>query len=349
MNIESSPAIADNKIYVGGWDSFVYCFVASAPKVSTTIKCSASTTSVAMGNSLTVSGSITPAVSGATVTLTYTKPDATTLTRTVTSLADGSFSDTYMPDAAGEWSVESSWQGDAGHTGATSTAAAFTITAEGIVSTTISCAVSSTSVAKGNSLTVSGSISPAVSGATVTLTYTKPDATTLTRTVTSLADGSFSDTYMPDAAGEWSVESSWQGDAGHTGATSTANVFTVTEAQAPASGIPTEYVYAGIATVAIAVVAVAAYLRMKRGKKVNKTSLSHFLFLRIKLLRGGAAKQRARHESGRPAISFLLGILHVQLVIRHNLGNKPHYLANEHILLYLEYLLWLFSAFNGHR
>lgn len=79
------------------------------------------------GNSTTVSGSISPAVSNVTVTLTYTKPDATTLDRTTTTGADGSFSDTYTPDMAGSWSVKASWAGNDNYFGSTSFDATFTV------------------------------------------------------------------------------------------------------------------------------------------------------------------------------------------------------------------------------
>jgi hypothetical protein len=98
------------------------------PPSSSAISCSVSLTSVPSGNSTTVSGSISPAVSGVQVTLTYTKPDGTTLTRTTTSGNDGSFTDTYSPDKVGSWSVTASWAGNDAYFGATSLAAAFTVT-----------------------------------------------------------------------------------------------------------------------------------------------------------------------------------------------------------------------------
>ena len=104
------------------------------PSTPTAITLSLSTNAVALGNNLTVSGSITPSVSGfppvsgVAVTLTYTKPDATTLNSTVTSGTDGSFNDIYMPDAAGSWSVAASWPGNVDYLGATSFAEAFTVT-----------------------------------------------------------------------------------------------------------------------------------------------------------------------------------------------------------------------------
>ncbi|MFQ6074974.1 MAG: Ig-like domain-containing protein [Candidatus Bathyarchaeia archaeon] len=82
-------------------------------------------------------------------------------------------------------------------------------------------------MAEGDSLTVSGSISPAVSGKTVTLSYKKPDGSTFTITVTTGSDGSYSDSYKPDATGSWSVTASWDGDSTHDGASSESKSFTV--------------------------------------------------------------------------------------------------------------------------
>ena len=110
-------------------------FADNPPSTPTAITISLSTNSVALGNSLTVNGSITPstsglpAVSGVTVTLTYTKPDATTSTATVTTGTDGSFSDSYTPNVAGSWSVKASWAGNVDYLGATTFAEAFTVTA----------------------------------------------------------------------------------------------------------------------------------------------------------------------------------------------------------------------------
>lgn len=96
-------------------------------KVPTTISCSASPSEVTQGGSVTVSGSISPVVSGATVILVYTKPDGTTLTRTAITGSDGSYSDSYRPDATGSWSVAASWYGDATRDGSLSSTKAFTV------------------------------------------------------------------------------------------------------------------------------------------------------------------------------------------------------------------------------
>jgi hypothetical protein len=114
----------------------------------------------------------------------------------------------------------------------------------------------------GNSTTVSGSISPAVSNVTVTLTYTKPDATTISRTVTTGADGSFSDTYTPNVVGSWSVKANWTGNDYYFGSTSFDATFTV---KAPnATGFQMEYLYVAVIVIIVVFAAIAAYWYKKK-------------------------------------------------------------------------------------
>jgi peptide/nickel transport system substrate-binding protein len=102
-------------------------------KISTTISCSVSPSEITEGSSITVSGSIDPAVSGKTVSLSFRKPDGTALTRTVTSDSHGSYNDSYKPDAAGSWSVTASWPGDPTHEGASSQPVSFTVKKSGCI------------------------------------------------------------------------------------------------------------------------------------------------------------------------------------------------------------------------
>jgi len=194
-------------------------------KISTTLSCKSSSSEITDDDTITVSGSISSAVSGKTVTLTYTKPDGkTTVTRTVTTGSDGSYSDSYKPDTTGSWSVKASWDGDVAYAGVTSSAVSFTVSK---ISSTISCSVSPSEVTEGDSVTVLGSISPSVSGKSITLTYKKPDGATFTRTVTTGSDGSYSNSYKPEALGSWSVTASWDGDSTYSGASSQSRPFTV--------------------------------------------------------------------------------------------------------------------------
>jgi hypothetical protein len=89
-------------------------------KISTVLSCSVSPSDLTFGDSLTVLGSISPSVSDVAVTLTYTKPDGSTFTRTVTTGTNSNFSDSYTPNAVGTWSVNASWEGDSTHEDAAS-------------------------------------------------------------------------------------------------------------------------------------------------------------------------------------------------------------------------------------
>jgi hypothetical protein len=97
------------------------------------------------------------------------------------------------------------------------------------IATYVTIAVSPTAVKQTNTATVSGTISPKIAGAAVTLTYTKPDGTGLTKTVTTDADGRFSDSFASEDMGSWHVYASWQGDQLHAGARSAAAAFQVTK------------------------------------------------------------------------------------------------------------------------
>ncbi|MEM2915652.1 MAG: hypothetical protein QXH91_09700, partial [Candidatus Bathyarchaeia archaeon] len=96
-------------------------------------------------------------------------------------------------------------------------------------SSSISISVSADSVEKSQPVTVLGIITPPVSGVTVHLSYVKDDKVKVERNVTSRSDGSFVDTYTPDAAGSWSVTASWQGNENYKGSKSSTASFLVVE------------------------------------------------------------------------------------------------------------------------
>ena len=91
-----------------------YLVIASfnVTKLSSNIVCSVSSKNVELGEKVTVSGQISPPVDGISVTLSYEKPDGSTIQRSVITSSDGSFSETYTPDISEEWSVTGRWHGD---------------------------------------------------------------------------------------------------------------------------------------------------------------------------------------------------------------------------------------------
>lgn len=95
-------------------------------KASSEISCIVSASEVKVGESVTVSGSISPAHDNVTVTLSYAMSDNSVTMRNVTTSADGRFTDVFKVDAHGSWSVVASWLGDQDSKGAESSTASFT-------------------------------------------------------------------------------------------------------------------------------------------------------------------------------------------------------------------------------
>lgn len=105
---------------------------------SSTISCSVEPAIIESRQPANVSGGISPPHSGVEVTLTYTRPEGSLITRDVTATATGNYSDLYTPDRVGPWSVHASWAGDEDHAEAKSPKALFTVTtASSLISRTL--------------------------------------------------------------------------------------------------------------------------------------------------------------------------------------------------------------------
>jgi parallel beta-helix repeat protein len=209
---------SDNKMHTTQYN----LTITPLQKQPSSITASVSPNSIIFGQSVTVSGSISPAHS-AEVTLTYTRPDATSFSRLVTSSSNGAFYDVYSPDLAGSWSVQASWEGDYNNYGAVSQQTTFTVDKR---QTTVTLDIYPSTVNWGGSTTISGELLPAHS-AQILLTYTKPDSSTTLRYVTSSSDGLFSDTFTPTIAGDWYVQASYAGDSNYYGVVGLPAPFTV--------------------------------------------------------------------------------------------------------------------------
>ena len=172
--------------------------------IFSTISCEVSSFNISIGDSITVSGSISPAVL-ANVTLQISADNGITWNylTTLPSTSDGRYSYTWAPAAAGSYELEASWEGDTSIIEATSSNVVVTVVSK--ILTTISYSVSSSLIREGDSVTVSGVTDPAVSGKIVTLNLKRPDGVTLNRTVTTASDGSFVDSFKPNGLGYWSV------------------------------------------------------------------------------------------------------------------------------------------------
>jgi len=215
--VEDVAITADGRFVAFGCGDYVYFLEALPPS---TIACEVSSSEVAFGEPITVSGYVSPSpVAGTEVTLTYTMPDDSNLTRTTTTDQLGFYNDTYTPDMIGVWKVKASWMGDEQHAGSESPSQAFTVG-----KSEITCDVSPAVIFLGNSVQVNGSIEPPMSSVEVTLeyklilrdsTYNFEGFVNVTKTVMTLADGSFTDVFTPGEAGRWKINASWAGDTEH--------------------------------------------------------------------------------------------------------------------------------------
>ncbi|MFQ6095826.1 MAG: Ig-like domain-containing protein, partial [Candidatus Bathyarchaeia archaeon] len=103
--------------------------LAPPPPQPSTITCQLSKTTLLKGDSVTISGAISPAVS-APVTIQVSTDDGATWSdlTTVTSTSDGTYSYTWTPDATGVYYVRAVWAGNEQYLGATSPTRRLTVT-----------------------------------------------------------------------------------------------------------------------------------------------------------------------------------------------------------------------------
>jgi hypothetical protein len=81
----------------------------ATPHPEAVVSLALSSAEIAQGKTVTITGAMTPPMVGATINVTYTGPDGSTVNRTATTSGDGSYSDTYAPDMLGSWTVQASW------------------------------------------------------------------------------------------------------------------------------------------------------------------------------------------------------------------------------------------------
>ena len=96
--------------------------------VTTQLSLRLALTNIRIGDAIPVSGEISPSVSGASISLIYTRPDGTEFPRTIAASSAGAFSDQYIPDKVGVWKVSAEYNGDSAHKGSKSSLLEFQVT-----------------------------------------------------------------------------------------------------------------------------------------------------------------------------------------------------------------------------
>jgi len=196
------------------------------PKSPSSITIGLDKVEIGIDETVTISGGISPSRL-ATVTLTFTRPDGSSVTRTTSSGTDGSYTYVFSPDMAGTWGVKASWPGDNDYSGATSSTEAFSVYK---LSSTITVSLSPTVIVPGGSLEVRGYVTPPRTGVLVRLEYRLGGAvwTTIADIITN-ATGGYHHVWSTGLAtpGTYEVRASWMGDSFYEGAQSSPAKFSV--------------------------------------------------------------------------------------------------------------------------
>ena len=110
----ASPSFSGGKCYVGSWDWNFYCFADAIPphQAFTDLAINVDKTQVNQGDSITISGTTTPALVDTPIKVSFIKPDQGTVTVQAISNSSGSFSTTYTPDVVGQWGALAYYDGD---------------------------------------------------------------------------------------------------------------------------------------------------------------------------------------------------------------------------------------------
>ena len=113
-NCWSSPTLCEGRMYIGNHDWNVYCLVdASFPIISTSIVANLSKDTIdrTKAESVAVTGQINPGIVNAPITVTFVKPDGTTVDLAVTANEEGAFNASYTPDTVGNWTITAWYSG----------------------------------------------------------------------------------------------------------------------------------------------------------------------------------------------------------------------------------------------
>jgi hypothetical protein len=206
---------------------------------------------------LTIFGRMLPAESGLTLSLTLTAPGGTTQSQPVITTSGGAFSATFRPAQAGRWVISFRWEGDADY-GTLEQSASFNV-----AQPALDCTISSASASPGDQVVLSGFLTPALKDVPISLTLNLPDGTIQDDTVQTAADGSFTYTVVPEAAGNWTISAEAPGSFSTFSSSCSGLAFTVQTSILP-------YLYIGLVLVGIVVVGtLAGYIVAVRRKKRN--------------------------------------------------------------------------------
>jgi len=237
-------------------------------KASSSISVGVSPGNVTIGQTTTVSGSITPVRAGKTVTVWYKTSGAaawSNLTVVQTNVTGG-YSYVWTPAAVGTYQLKASCPEDSEYLKAESS---FVTVVVGKMPCAISIDVSPKSITLGYSVTISGAITPVRPGATIMISvrtalhYSWDDITTFQTD----ANGHFSYDWIPTDAATFEIIVEWNGDATTLGAKSPVASVTVNREAPP------DFTLAIVAVVVGVIFSLVILVYFVKFRKPSKPSL----------------------------------------------------------------------------
>ncbi|MEM3766213.1 MAG: Ig-like domain-containing protein [Candidatus Bathyarchaeia archaeon] len=213
-----------------GADSSILSFDVSLAPSSIYLTLSAST--IYIGETVTITGYISPIHSYQTINLYYSidGEDWLLLTQVDTNI-DGYFSYQWAPTLAETFYIKAVWLGDSDHQGATSEVQTIIVNK---AMSTLTLLLSSSNINLGNTVILSGEITPIHQCASVDLYVSENGYQwSLLATVITDTQGRYVYQWTPTSTGTYYLKAHWLGDTDHTGDES--NISTLQVAYSPTS------------------------------------------------------------------------------------------------------------------
>lgn len=207
---QSSPAIVNGILYVGGGDN-VYAIGSTQPMQNATLSISASSKSISNPTEykFTVTGTITPTQSG-TVTV-YESLNGSYLASSQETLTNGAYQYVDFETGVGIYQFYAVWPGDSQYNPSLSPIATVAVGVAAPTTPTLTLKSSSSSITPGQSVTLSGTISPSASG-TISLLESINGSAFQQIATPSLSNGAYSYSYTISQQGTYEFQTSFAGN-----------------------------------------------------------------------------------------------------------------------------------------
>lgn len=219
----------------------------------------ATPTSLTIGSSVSMLGSVSLATTGINVTLQSKLGDETWKNiTTVKTDKKGDYSHTWSPAQTGSYQLKALSHGNATISMNASSVVAVTVNK---VRSSISISVDPKSANVGSKVTISGAITPVRAGVAVKINYRKAGETswTLLQTVTTDSEGKYSHEWETTEAGTYDLQASWEGDVNTLPSQSD-----IEEVAVQGEGLQNYYIYIAAGAILAVVVVAAIYFLKKR-------------------------------------------------------------------------------------